>query len=99
MLGTWGSVGGYIASQLPNELDSSASDRHIWQMCAYVAAALTGILLIFTFTFFIIRCIKVFIIVYSWLSISLSSLCLRRLRRDTQDYGNLHAYISCSSFE
>ena len=57
MLGTWGSVGAYIAGQLPTELDPSASDRHIWQICAYVAAALTGILLIFTLV--LIRRIKV----------------------------------------
>ena len=57
MLGTWGSLGAYIAGQLPTVLDPSASDRHIWQICAYVAAALTGILLIFTLV--LIRRIKV----------------------------------------
>ena len=56
MLGTWGGVGAYVAGQLPFGQDPSASDRHIWQICAYVAAALTGLLLIFTLV--LIRRIK-----------------------------------------
>lgn len=46
MLGTWGGVGAYVAGQLPFGQDPSASDRHIWQICAYVMAALTGLLII-----------------------------------------------------
>ena len=57
MLGTWGVVGAYVAGQLPFGQDPSASDRHIWQICAYVMAALTGILLIFILV--LIRRIKV----------------------------------------
>ena len=57
MLGTWGGVGAYVAGQLPFGQDPSASDRHIWQICAYVMAALTGILIIFVLV--LIRRIKV----------------------------------------
>ena len=57
MLGTWGGVGAYVAGQLPFGQDPSASDRHIWQICAYVMAALTGLLIIFVLV--LIRRIKV----------------------------------------
>ena len=56
MLGAWGGVGAYIARQLPFGQDPSANDRRIWQICAYVYAALTGLLLIFTLV--LIRRIK-----------------------------------------
>ena len=56
MLGTWGGVGAYIAGQLPFGQDPSANDRRIWQICAYVCAGLTGLLLIFTLV--LIRRIK-----------------------------------------
>lgn len=97
MLGTWGSVGAYIAGQLPSDLDPSASDRHIWQICAYMAAALTGILLIFTLV--LIRRIKVCVArsfdACRWF-ISLRVSGMPRLQHTPESSGTLHAY-GCSS--
>lgn len=81
MLGTWGGVGAYIARQLPFGQDPSASDRHIWQICAYVCAALTGLLLIFTLI--LIRRIKARAI-QDWLGsfCETTSLCPRHVKSD-----------------
>lgn len=56
MLGNFGAVGMYVRDQIPLSEDPSAHDRKIWQICAYVAAGLTGLLIIFTLV--IIRRVK-----------------------------------------
>lgn len=48
MLGNSGVAGAFLQGQLPFGEDPSAHDRKIWQICAYVAVGLTGLLLIFT---------------------------------------------------
>ncbi len=56
MLGNFGAVGMYVRDQVPFSEDPSAQDRKIWQICAYVAVGLTGLLIIFTLV--IIRRVK-----------------------------------------
>ena len=41
-------MGAGVAGAIPIEEDPSAQDRRMWMVCGYVAAALTGILLMFT---------------------------------------------------
>jgi hypothetical protein len=56
MLGNFGAVGIYVRDQIRLSEDPSAHDRKIWQICAYVAVGLTGLLIIFTLV--IIRRVK-----------------------------------------
>ncbi|CAL8462248.1 g1779 [Coccomyxa elongata] len=56
ILGNFGAVGMYVRDQIPLSEDPSAHDRKIWQICAYVAVGLTGLLIIFTLV--IIRRVK-----------------------------------------
>lgn len=56
ILGNFGAVGMYVRDQIPLSEDPSAHDRKIWQISAYVAVGLTGLLIIFTLV--IIRRVK-----------------------------------------
>jgi len=60
MLTTWGSVGAKLSAELGNlsqATDPSESDRHTWEIVAYVMSGLSALLLIFSL--FMIPRIKV----------------------------------------
>ncbi len=49
MLTTWGTVGAKLSAELGNvaqEADPSESDRHTWELVAYVMSGLSALLLI-----------------------------------------------------